>query len=162
MKLDANGKKIWIRAFEGFNLSLIRVTSDNGLLLLDSSSSALVKLNENGRFQWSAKFGLSNGDPETVANFYDVMETPDQGYVMVGTLWSLDDGQQWQSKRGVVLKIDSSRKIVFRKRFGFARSGIQGRSIFSAPQMDTRLSAQDGTRIIFSSECRFAGPSSWL
>ena len=139
-KLDVNGTIVWEKSF-GFPgtdqaFSAIQ-TSDAGYLIigtLDVSSSSqqgndrssflkkhaggdywAVKLDSNGTKQWRRFFGGSSTDTA-----YDVIETDDNGYLIVGLSDSKD--VDITSNKGAydfwVVKVDSNGTLVWEKSYG--------------------------------------------
>ncbi|RFS17062.1 3-coathanger stack domain-containing protein [Emticicia sp. C21] len=136
VKIDANGNKIWDRAFGGNILDLLKKvikTNDGGYLLGGVSHSGisgdktedtrgdfdywLVKIDANGNKVWDKRFG---GDkPEILKT---LIATPDGGYLIAGGSSSGISGDRTEDSMGYMdawlLKLDANGKRVWDKRFG--------------------------------------------
>lgn len=144
IKTDAIGNLIWESTF-GFSgkddgLSIIQ-TNDNGFLLigvLDVSASNgqgntklattrrhaggdywAIKLNASGTLEWSKFFGGTFTDTP-----YDVVQTNDNGYIIVGSSDSADT--DIKNNKGTydfwVIKISETGTLVWEKSFGGAQT----------------------------------------
>lgn len=148
LRVDSNGTLLWERSF-GYSghdhaYNIIK-TSDGGLLFngfLDVTSSNgegatakknapsalhgvgefwVHKINLDGSLAWRRYFGGTNNDRS-----YDAVETPDGGYVVVGTSES-DDVEISNARGGYdvwVIKLDSDGDLLWEKSFG--GSGVDG------------------------------------
>ena len=101
IKYDKDGNQQWIKSFGGlYNDTLYSVieTSDKGLIVVGDSYSdgigfdkkgsydaIIVKYDKDGNQQWVKNFGGSL--PEM---FFSIIETPDKGFVAVGSSFSFD------------------------------------------------------------------------
>ena len=139
IKLDASGNIMWEKSF-GFSGSdqafSVIATADNGLLMvgfLDITASGgegndfsnttqhgvgefwVHKLDSQGTVIWRRYFGGSNND-----RAYDVVETPDHGFIIAGAAESndFDISNPKGSYDFWVIKIDSSGTLVWEKSFG--------------------------------------------
>ena len=107
LKTDENGNKIWDTTFGGPSIDegkSLKLTSDGGYILAGLTESYgeggqdcyLIKTDENGNEEWSKTFGSLNDDL-----FDDVIQTPDGGYISVGTTMKNDN------RDILIIKIDS-------------------------------------------------------
>jgi hypothetical protein len=140
IKLDANGTMLWEKSF-GFSGSdqafSVIATNDNGLLMvgfLDITASGGAgndfsgnttqhgvgefwahKLDSNGNIQWRRFFGGTNND-----RAYDVVETADNGYMIVGAAEStdFDVSNPKGSYDFWIVKIDTEGTLIWEKSFG--------------------------------------------
>lgn len=148
LRVDANGVLMWEKSF-GFlghdHAYNILNTSDGGLLFngfLDVTSSNgegastqknapsalhgvgefwVHKINLDGSLAWRRYFGGTNNDRS-----YDAVETPDGGYVVVGTSES-NDVEITNARGGYdvwIIKLDREGNLLWEKSFG--GSGIDG------------------------------------
>jgi hypothetical protein len=103
---------------EGFDFpfSLIE-TSDNHMLMVGFTNSYgatgldawIAKMDTNGKIIWNTRIG-GGGDDRAIS----VVETDDQNYLVVGQTDSWGNG----NADGLLLKIDSSGKEIWKKTFG--------------------------------------------
>lgn len=139
LKLDASGNILWEKSF-GFSGSdqafSVIATSDNGLMMvgfLDITASGgegndftnaaqhgvgefwAHKLDSNGNLVWRRYFGGTNND-----RAYDVIETPDNGYILAGAAESedFDITNPKGSYDFWVIKVDNSGNLVWQKSYG--------------------------------------------
>ncbi|MBI3234967.1 MAG: hypothetical protein HYZ42_13190, partial [Bacteroidetes bacterium] len=136
MKIDSFGQKQWDARFGGSFDDLaqkIIQTSDGGYLIGGYTKSAqtgdksqgsrgiidywVVKTDSIGQKMWDKRFGGSQTDC-----LYDLIETSDHSYVLVGMSNSNANGDKSEVRRGVydywMVKIDSIGTKVWDKRFG--------------------------------------------
>lgn len=130
LKVNADGKPIWNRniRMKGFTPRLIRVTSDDSIILFDFSTNIVMTLSPGGRFQWAAKYSIEDGLSGKF-QLADAIQTADGGYAMVGNApvyW----GGELIDHYGVLLKIDRDGNPLFQKRLG-KKLGDGARTIFS-------------------------------
>ncbi len=108
LKTDENGNKIWDTTFGGLSIDegkSLKLTSDEGFILAGLTESYgeggqdcyLIKTDKNGNEEWSKTFGSQNDDL-----FDDVIQTPDGGYISVGTTMKNDN------RDILIIKTDSS------------------------------------------------------
>jgi len=96
IKLDASGNKMWDKIYGGSGQDhpySIRQTSDGGYIVVGVATSGfsgdisgpkggwVIKLNASGNMQW-------NKVVESQTNAYDAQQTPDNGYLILGTDYS--------------------------------------------------------------------------
>ena len=139
LKLDASGNVLWEKSF-GFSGSdqafSVIATSDNGLMMvgfLDITASGgegndfanatqhgvgefwAHKLDSNGNLVWRRYFGGTNND-----RAYDVIETPDNGYIIAGAAESADF--DITNPKGSydfwIIKVDNSGNLIWQKSYG--------------------------------------------
>lgn len=139
LKLDASGNILWEKSF-GFSGSdqafSVIATSDNGLMMvgfLDITASGgegndfanatqhgvgefwAHKLDSNGNLVWRRYFGGTNND-----RAYDVIETPDNGYIIAGAAESedFDITNPKGSYDFWIIKVDNSGNLIWQKSYG--------------------------------------------
>lgn len=131
-KLDAAGNILWQKSLGGSKdeaPARIRATSDGGYLIAGYSRSVdgdvssnkgdadcwLVKIDGDGTVVWQNSFGGSKLDKAT-----DIIETPDGGYIAVGTTSSADGdiSSNHGSEDGWVIKLSSSGSMEWQKTYG--------------------------------------------
>src|SRR5437899_10626457 len=97
-KLDANGNKVWEKAFGGTlteGAACVDATRDGGCIIGGGSSSAIngnktspnyggsdywvIKLDTDGNKQWENSFGGTSSDI-----LVRLLQTPDDGYILGG------------------------------------------------------------------------------
>ena len=139
VKLDANGNKLWDKAFGGSasdNLQSLQQTSDGGYILGGESASGIsgdktqaskgdfdywvVKLDANGNKTWDKTFG---GNLAEV--FSSLQQTSDGGYILGGSSLSGIGGDKSQLLHGPggykdywVVKLDAIGNKLWDKAFG--------------------------------------------
>jgi hypothetical protein len=98
VKTDANGNAIWTRTFGGpyedWGRS-VKQTKDGGYIIAGWTTSFgagnrdvyLIKTDGNGNALWTKTFGGTNEE-----RGYFVQQTPEEGYIVVGTTWSFGAG----------------------------------------------------------------------
>jgi Secretion system C-terminal sorting domain len=98
VKTDANGNVIWTKTFGGPGQDWGRSgqpTKDGGYIVAGWTTSFgsgyrdvyLIKTDGNGNAMWTKTFGGEDED-----RGYFVQQTPDGGYIVVGTTWSFGAG----------------------------------------------------------------------
>ncbi len=97
IKTDAIGTAVWSRTYGGTGHDQawsIALTADSGYIVAGSTSSYgdsgqvyLIKTDANGDSLWSRAFGGARGDWAQ-----EVRQTPDSGYIAIGTSTSFGDG----------------------------------------------------------------------
>lgn len=98
VKLDANGDLMWSKTFGGVNDDegkSVRQTSDLGYIICGGTFSSgagyedvlLIKTDSSGNLTWQRTFGGAGGESGSA-----VRQTPDGGYVTVGSTGSFGDG----------------------------------------------------------------------
>jgi hypothetical protein len=114
LKLDANGNKVWDKAYGGSedeSLSFIKHTDDGGFILGGTSSSGIsgdkteasrgesdfwvVKIDADGNMQWNRTFGGSESD-----RLSELQQTMDGGYMLAGTSSSGISGDKTEANKG--------------------------------------------------------------
>jgi hypothetical protein len=139
VKLDANGNKLWEKAFGGSdreNFQSLQQTSDGGYILGGSSSSGIsgdktevnkgtgittdywvVKMDANGNKIWDKTFGGSSND-----NLWTLLQTSDGGFILGGWSESGIGGDKSQASKGGndywVVKLDANGNKIWDKTFG--------------------------------------------
>ncbi|MBS1658536.1 MAG: T9SS type A sorting domain-containing protein [Bacteroidetes bacterium] len=141
VKLDSLGNIQWQKSLGGSNdeyVHSIHQTIDGGYVVAGSSNSNdgdvtgnhnsedywIVKLDSTGNIQWEKSLGGTYGDKA-----YDIQQTSDTGYIVVGASGSNDgdvsgnhgDGDYW------IVKLDNSGNIEWQKCFG----GTSGEEAYS-------------------------------
>ena len=117
IKIDGHGNEIWNRRYGGENIESgwsCRQTSDNGFIILGEKSGVsgfwLIKTDMNGIEEWNNTYGWDGEG-------YDVVETRDGGYVIVGFIFSRKtDGTQ--VRLGLLIKTDNKGDEIWAKKFG--------------------------------------------
>lgn len=136
VKLDANGNKVWDKAFGGNlndNLEAIHQTSDGGYIVGGRSESGvsgdksqaskgdkdfwIIKLDNNGIRIWDKTFGGSNHDGLT-----SLEQTSDGSYILGGHSFSGISGDKSQISQGNadfwIIKINGVGSKIWDKTFG--------------------------------------------
>ncbi|MEF8848684.1 MAG: hypothetical protein V5A68_06065, partial [Candidatus Thermoplasmatota archaeon] len=127
IKTDDKGKKIWSKTIGGTGNDMgrsIQETQDGGLICTGNTDSFsaknqdvwLVKTDKNGNEEWNKTFGKDNDD-----RGYDVQQTTDQGYIIVGSQHLMDE-DLW------LIKTDRNGNEKWNKTFGIRETDI-GRSV---------------------------------
>ena len=117
MKIDSNGDELWTRNFNEssfFDTGLsVKQTNDGGFLIAGEIGtnlnnpvlfdSILIKTDSTGKKEWSIIFGGSGSE-----GCYEVLQTPDEGYLVGGYTSSYGAGSQdaWLIK---LLSIENQR-----------------------------------------------------
>ncbi|HET6244877.1 MAG TPA: hypothetical protein VFF35_10225, partial [Bacteroidia bacterium] len=138
MKINAVGDTLWTKRYglgqgvpgnpDHESFRKIIKTNDNGFLAVGYSShfSAkkwkiyLVKTDANGIKEWEKTYGGENND-----DAFDIVQAPDNGYVMAGYTDNTTDGV----RRWYVIKIDSIGNIIWEKKIGGNYYNAGGRII---------------------------------
>jgi hypothetical protein len=129
IKLDDSGNQIWQQKIKvgNFELQAVGATSDNGIILaskcIDCSDLLLLALDAKGAVAWSVKYSLKIGE----FGVSDVISMPDGGYALTGGATN----KAGRATSGFLMKIDSSRKIVFERTWGTPGNQEGSRSIFT-------------------------------
>jgi uncharacterized repeat protein (TIGR01451 family) len=136
VKIDATGNKIWDKTLGGNssdNLRTMLPTQDGGYLLGGESYSNqggdksenskgefdywIVKIDETGNKQWDKTLGGSSTDV-----LYDMLPTPDGGYVLGGGSYSSISGDKNENNRGNIdywlVKVDENGNKIWDKTLG--------------------------------------------
>jgi hypothetical protein len=103
MKIDADRNIEWEKTFGGASMdraSSARQTEDGGYIVAGWTNSYgagqddgwLIKTDENGTMEWDKTIGGVNED-----EFYEVQQTPDGGYIIVGVTKSYVAGRNWDA-----------------------------------------------------------------
>ena len=129
VKLDNTGELLWQTNLGGSLRDIafsIDETTDLGYILAGytevSSNNRemwLIKLNENGGFEWDKEYGGSENE-EAVS----IQQTTDSGYIIGGYSTS-DDGDIVENKGGrdaVIIKTDQNGNIIWQKAYGGSQS----------------------------------------
>ena len=143
----------WAKTFGGSKTEFARsitVTKDNKYLIAGNTWSSdgdvesshglsdawLIKLDENGIVLWKKTYGGSGSDV-----FANIIQTHDDGFILVGSTNSTDGDVPRDSIRGVwIVKIDSIGNIQWQKRIGGSKGEI-GLSVFQTQNGDYILGA---------------------
>ena len=142
IKIDGQGNREWEMELSpdylgdtdgsatGFPLS-IQQTADGGHILAGRLGSAglVLKLDENGDFEWKQAFEREGSLAKCVA----VQQTADLGYVVAGNLRATDsyfEGEGW------LLKLDPEGQLLWEKVFA---GSVEGRSSLYAVQQTTDM-----------------------
>jgi len=127
IKTDSEGTKLWDKSFGGGEDDVgwsIQQTNDGGFICTGYTKSFsaqnqdiwLLKTDNDGNEEWSKLFGKSHQD-----RGYDVKQTADNGYVIIGSVHVIDD-DLW------IIKTDENGKEKWNKSFGKTETDI-GRSV---------------------------------
>jgi hypothetical protein len=120
LRLDPSGNIVWKKTFGGGSLDgarSVQQTHDGGFIVAGDTYSfgagstdlLLLKLDPSGNIVWKKTFGGSGIDSAD-----SVQQTSDGGFVVAGGTQSFDAG----SVDLLLLKLDSSGNILWRKTFG--------------------------------------------
>ncbi|MFC5272185.1 gliding motility-associated C-terminal domain-containing protein [Adhaeribacter terreus] len=147
IKLDTNGNKIWDKTYGGNHLDKLnsfQETADSGYILggisnspagFDKSQSSkgltdfwIIKIDSKGNKRWDSTFGGTQNDELKV-----IKQTPDGGYLAVGTSNSEVSGDKSSPTRGKVgeedywlVKLDANGNKLWDKTYGGdANEGIE-------------------------------------
>ncbi|WP_157580471.1 Ig-like domain-containing protein [Segetibacter koreensis] len=136
VKIDKNGKKEWDKTYGGDNydfLYSIANTADSGYLLGGYSLSGksgdksteskggydywIVKIDKNGNKEWDKSYGGADYDL-----LYNLVATPDGGFLLGGSSSSAIGGDKSEGSRGSgdywIVKVDKSGTKQWDKTFG--------------------------------------------
>jgi Domain of unknown function (DUF5122) beta-propeller len=148
LKLNDSGGIVWKKSFEipDFVFQTAKVTPDNRLVIAGKCANcnqlSLVRLETDGTVSWRAKYSLQ---PPRVHSITDLVQTPDSGYAINGTM----GGNTGQNAKAFLLKIDSSRKVVFQQAFITGKVG--GGSSFNTTDGGFLIFRQMGQDVLVSS-----------
>ncbi len=117
IKTNANGDTLWTKTYGGSGDDYghsVQQTKDEGFIITGYTQSFgagsndiwLVKTNAEGDTLWTKTFGGSDSD---FGN--SVQQTKDEGYIVVGTAYSLNGGNVW------LIKTDASGNSIWTKMF---------------------------------------------
>jgi hypothetical protein len=121
IKTDNIGNQVWAKAFGGIGSDMahkIKQTSDGGYIIVGETESFgqgkeytpdvwLIKIDSSGNKQWDQTFG---GNEEDVG--YDVEQTFDGGYIIVGGSYSFANG-----RRVYVIRTQANGNLMWQKTF---------------------------------------------
>jgi len=124
IKIDASGNSTWQRTFGGTGQDVgycVNQTSDGGYIISGYTTSwgeyeaYLIKTNANGNTVWQKRYGNT-----TSANYgFDVKQTSDDGYIVVGKSQFHRDSPVFRYQRKVfVMKTDANGNNTWQKWFG--------------------------------------------
>jgi len=124
IKTYDNGDTLWTKTFgAGYidELYMVKQTSDGGYILCGMSTMFgmagegwLLKTDANGSQVWSHGFHPAGGTSADWDYFYDVLELPGGGFVIIGTA-AISTGLTHQ---GWIVKVNSSGNEVWNKNYG--------------------------------------------
>ena len=138
IKTDSNGTEQWNRIFRGTFLSAhsVQQNSDGGYIIAgriyrdignDTFHYAawLIKTNADGNEQWNRTFGGTQSDQSDYA--FDVKQTSDEGFIIVGSTESTLTGNQssW------LIKVDANGDQQWKKTFGFLSGSFNSADLVS-------------------------------
>ncbi len=144
MKLDANGRVQWSQVYSrgrDAKAYAVQQTTDGGFILAGETKTAgayfdawVVKLRPNGDIEWEKTFGGGEYDV-----FYDVLQTRDGGYLLVGETWSFGAGNidVW------MLKLTPEGRVQWQKTYG-TPGGEWGESVLQTENGDYVVAGVDG------------------
>lgn len=120
LKIDADGNRQWSRTLGGNQDDIcynVIHTSDDAYMLVGYTASSgaggydgmVIKINDQGEPFWTNTYGSAGDD-----YLFDIVETPDNGYVMIGQTNSLGAGEDdiW------LVKVDEEAQVLWQKTFG--------------------------------------------
>ena len=125
MKLNAYGDTLWAKKYGGTYWDQgydVLETEDNGFLVLGSTDRYgpngddvyLIKTDSNGDTLWTKKYGRYEADFG-----YSIIETNDNGYIIAGTTYSLENGWDGSSDAYIIM-VDSLGNFIWEKIYGGA------------------------------------------
>jgi len=124
LKIDHNGELEWDKTIYGDgqdDAMCIIQTNDNGYILTGTYADEyrnyniiLIKMDENGNEEWTEMIGGYDFDYG-----YNVIQTSDGGYTVVGGSYSFDIFP------GILIKVDENGSIIFLKNYYLALYDIQ-------------------------------------
>jgi hypothetical protein len=136
VRLDANGNKLWDRAFGGSasdSLLAVKQTADGGFILAGSSYSPvsgtktsphyrysdywLVRLDANGNQLWDRSYGGQDNDFASA-----VLQSSDSGFLVAGYSYSQSGGVKTSPQFGAgdfwLLRLDANGDLLWDRSFG--------------------------------------------
>ena len=124
LKTDEYGNTLWVKIFGGDSFDSgysVKQTGDGGYIVVGSIDVGnsyydvwLIKADENGDSIWTRTYGGDKDD-----NGYSIEETDDGGFIIVGSLRTLDlDQDVW------LLKTDSSGDTLWTKTYGGIKNDV--------------------------------------
>jgi len=133
LKTDSSGDTLWTKTYGGSDADrgyAAQITSDGGFIIVGSTRSFgsgsfdffLIKTDSSGDTVWTKSYGGSNDE-----RAYSVMQTSDDGYIIVGETTSFGSGNDdvW------MVRTDSFGDTLWTKSFGGAESD-EGHSVIQA------------------------------
>lgn len=129
LKTDQNGDTLWTKKYWDWSNNhdwgySVQQTTDGGYIITGENSSYsgtgkrsayLIKTDNNGDISWIKMYGgITNG---TVG--YSVQQTTDGGYILTGSIWSLENG-----KDVYLIKTDHSGDTLWTKSYGRCNNEI--------------------------------------
>ncbi len=123
IRLDVDGKEVWTNYYDEEFIEYAYAaieTADNSILIAGavqdrfstSSDAYLMKIGPDGVLQWTKKYGGEREDA-----IYDIIETPDGGYLMVGRTRSYSNESN-ENTDIYVVKIDENGNEQWSKSYG--------------------------------------------
>lgn len=131
IKTDASGSELWSRTFGGTeddNGASVQQTTDGGYIIAGRTESFgagmtdvyLIKTDADGNEVWSTTFGWASNE-----RGYDVEQTTDGGYVVVGYTYSFSSG----SSDVLLIKTDANGVETWSEIYGTTSTREEGRSV---------------------------------
>lgn len=131
-KYSQNGEQLWINTIGGTSydkFNSVIETSDNGYIVvgefkskdIDSleikgeSDAIIFKYDNEGKLLWKKNYGGSDAD-----GFASIIETKDEGYVIVGNTYSSDiEGiSKYGQEKCLIVKYDKDFNLLWNKSYG--------------------------------------------
>jgi hypothetical protein len=120
IKTDSSGIVQWNKTYGGIGIDdaySIAATTDGGYAMTGFTNSSgagnydgwLVKVDSTGNLQWNKTYGGATAD-----DLYTVLQTDDEGYIMVGYTTSFGAG----AADGRLIKVDSSGNLLWNHTYG--------------------------------------------
>lgn len=123
IKTDANGDTMWTKRYGDLYIDeayVIKQTTDGGYIIAGASTAFgwhgegwLIKTDSNGNIIWSKGYHPNPSSSTEWDNLYDVIETPDGGFVALG--YGSYQDYYWQAW---ILKVNSIGNVVWNKSYG--------------------------------------------
>ena len=134
-KTDANLNLIWIKKYTGFtNLRNIFLNDDGSFLLFGSangsSTSMMMKVDENGDFMWAKIIDLGNSSYCTYA-----CKTKDGNYLITGS------SLHTSVRRPILIKVDPLGNPIWTKTYKYNNLQIIGHSVVEDDQQNIWICA---------------------